>query len=62
LGGTSSSGTSYTFTYDYYTDVAVNIVIQNYGYLYTSIPYVLTSESSTIPVQQVIDRNYLNPA
>ena len=61
LGGTSSSGTSYTFTYDYFTDVAVNIVIQNYGYLHLIIPYVLTEDSATIPVQQVIDRNYLNP-
>jgi len=61
LGGTSSSGTSFALTYDYYENVDVNIVIQNYGYLHLTIPYTLTSESVSIPVQQVIDRNYLNP-
>jgi hypothetical protein len=61
LGGTSSSGTSFSLTYDYYANVDVNIVIQNYGYLHLTIPYTLTNESVSIPVQQVIDRNYLNP-
>lgn len=60
LGGTTSSGTSFALTYDYYANVDVNIVIQNYGYLHLTIPYTLTSESVSIPVQQVIDRNYLN--
>jgi hypothetical protein len=61
LGGTDSSGTSYEFVYDYYSNVSVNIVIQNLGYQYLSIPYVLTEDSASIPVQQIIDRNYLNP-
>lgn len=61
LGGISSSGTSYDFVYDYYGDVLVDIVIQNYGYLFLSIPYTLTSESSSVLVNQFIDRNYLNP-
>ena len=61
LGGNESTGTSYVFTYDYYEDVSVNIVIQNYGYQYLSIPYTLSSSSASIPIQQVIDRNYLNP-
>ena len=60
LGGKENSDTSFDFVYDYYTDVEVNIVIQNLGYLYLSIPYTLTSSDATIPVQQVIDRNYQN--
>jgi hypothetical protein len=61
LGGNEDTDTSYVFTYDYYAEVPVNIVIQNFGYQYLSIPYVLSSSSTSIPVQQVLDRNYLNP-
>ncbi len=61
LGGKENSNTTFDFVYDYYSDVEVNIVIQNIGYLHLSIPYTLTSSNATIPVQQIIDRNYQNP-
>lgn len=61
LGGTASSGTSFEFTYDYFGDEDVRIVIQNLGYEYLSLSTTLTAESTTIPVQQQVDRNYSNP-
>jgi hypothetical protein len=51
----------YTFTYDYFQDTPVYLVIQNLGYVYQRITTTLTSNNLSIPVQQTIDRNYENP-
>jgi hypothetical protein len=60
LGGIEGSDTSFSFVYDYYEDVEVNVIIQNLGYLYLSIPITLSDVSVSVPVQQIIDRNYSN--
>jgi hypothetical protein len=51
----------YIFTYDYFQDTPVYLVIQNLGYVYQRITTTLTSNNLSIPVQQTIDRNYENP-
>ena len=51
----------YTYTYDYYQNTPVYIVINNLGYVFQSISYTLTSVSAEVPIQQTIDRNYSNP-
>lgn len=52
----------YTFTYDYFQDTPVYLVIQNLGYVYQRIETSLTENDLIIPVQQTIDRNYRNPS
>ena len=50
----------YTYTYDYYQNTPVYLVINNLGYVFQSISYTLTSVSAEVPIQQTIDRNYSN--
>lgn len=54
-----SSG-DYNYTYDYYQDTPIFIVINNLGYVFQRISYTLTENSVEIPIQQEIDRNYKN--
>jgi hypothetical protein len=51
----------YSYTYDYYQDTPIYIVINNLGYVFQRISYTLTSIDSEVPIQQTIDRNYSNP-
>ena len=62
LAGVESSSTTWSYSYSYSTDTLVDIVIFNV--LYEPIRYTnftLTNANTTIPVQQRLDRNYLNP-
>ena len=53
------TGTTFTYAYSYTGDFNVNIVIMSLAYQYMMIKnYTCSSGSNTIPVQQVIDRNY----
>ena len=57
----TSDEIDYEFTYDYFQDTPVYLVIQNLGYIYQRLEATLTETNLTIPVQQTIDRNYSNP-
>ena len=54
----STTGTTWSTSYEYYSDTPVNIVIMALNYDWMQIPYTLTSTNATIPVQQIYDRNY----
>ena len=63
LGGIESSTSTFEYTYSYTSDfnVDINIISLQYQNMrYTN--YTLSSSNNTIPIQQVIDRNYSNPA
>lgn len=63
LGGTESSGTSFTYNYTWEQDVNVDVVIHHINYEYIKIPNLtLISSGISIPVQQKQDRWYNNPA
>jgi len=51
----------YTYTYDFYQNTPVFIVINNLGYVFQRTAYTLTNTDVEIPIQQTIDRNYSNP-
>lgn len=55
LAGTESSGA--TFNFSVASGTAINIVIHNLYYIYQRIPLTPSADSS-IPIQQVVDRNY----
>lgn len=60
LAGIENSGTTFAATYEYTGDIDVTIVILALGYQWLSVDYTLTAEDATIPIQQVVDRVYLN--
>jgi hypothetical protein len=59
-GDISVDDEDYTFTYDYFQDTPVYLVIQNLGYVYQRLEATLTEDNLSIPVEQTIDRNYKN--
>jgi hypothetical protein len=62
LGGVESSGTSFTFNYDYIGD-DINVFIVVHALNYLNIRYdgiFLSNEDINIPVQQQVDRQYGN--
>lgn len=61
IGGTESTGTTYSFTHSSGGTAGV-IVIFAMGYQPFYLPYTFKSVDDSILVQQVIDRNYVNPA
>jgi hypothetical protein len=61
LAGVESSGTTFSFQYNYTGDVDVDVYIHNIQYVWLGISSTLTSNGVTIPVQQRFDRNYSNP-
>jgi len=62
LGGIEESDTSWGYEYTYAADTVVDIVIHSLGYEYYRInSYTLLDADASIPVQQRIDRNYVNP-
>lgn len=62
LAGIEDSGTSFTYDYTWTADVSVYIVIHALGYLPIRYEGVtLGSSGLSIPVQQQLDRQYLNP-
>lgn len=62
LAGVEDSGTSFGYNYTWTADVNVIVMIHHINYLTLRIPAVLTSSDTTIPIQQIFDRNYNNPA
>jgi hypothetical protein len=62
LGGTESSGTTFTLNYDYYSDTNAYIVIHSLDYIPIRLENItLGASNQTIPIQQQRDRQYLNP-
>jgi len=62
LGGTESSGTSYTYVYTYAPNTDVDIVIHHVDYIYYRINnYTLGSSDVSLPIDQQRDRQYKNP-
>ena len=61
IGGIENSGTSFAFSH---TSGGVDgyVVIAALGYQNLYIPITYASENQTIPVQQILDRQYNNPA
>lgn len=57
----TSDSIDYEFIYDYFQDTPVYLIIQGLGYVYQRINAILTESDLTIPIQQIIDRNYSNP-
>lgn len=61
IGGVEASGTSFAFNYTHLADFDVDIAILSLGFLNQRIAGVtLTSAPQTIPVRQIIDRQYEN--
>ncbi len=62
LAGVENSTDTFTYNYNYTGDTTVDIVIHNLGYQYILLEDItLGSNGVSIPIQQQIDRNYLNP-
>ena len=49
---------TFSWVYEYYSDVAVNICILNNNYAYWNLQTTLGSTGVSIPVQQILDRVY----
>jgi hypothetical protein len=62
LAGVETSGTEFSYTYTYSSDIEVVIVIHALGFLAQRFdPFTLTNSNSSLPIQQVVDRQYMNP-
>lgn len=61
LYGEENSGTSVTYSYNYTGDTPVYIHIHHVSYVFLRVELTLTSEGSTVPIQQRFDRTYSNP-
>lgn len=61
LSGVENSGTTFSFNYEYTSDIAVYIVIHHQEYVYQMIEATLSASDTSIPIQQQFDRNYKNP-
>jgi len=57
LGGVENSGTSFTINI---SESTVDLVLMSLGYIYQRIESVDTSANLTLPIQQIVDRNYSN--
>jgi hypothetical protein len=60
IGGTESSGTTFSFSHSS-GGVAGVIAIFAMGYQPIYLPYTFKSTDDSILIQQVVDRNYVNP-
>jgi hypothetical protein len=61
VDGIESVSGNYSYTYPYEGDMPVTIVIFSLAKQPLRIEYLLGRSNSSIPIQQVVDRNYLNP-
>ena len=62
MTGIESSTTTFTWNFSYSSSYAVEIGILHLNYQYIRLTDIMISASDiTIPIQQVTDRNYLNP-
>jgi hypothetical protein len=61
LAGVESSGTTFQYSYSYDGNISTTIVIHSLGYLPIRLEnFILGSESQTVPIQQIVDRQYTN--
>lgn len=60
IGGTESSGTTFSFTHSSGGNAGV-IAIFAMGYQPIYLPYTFSASDDSILIQQVVDRNYVNP-
>ena len=61
LAGIENSSTTFSYEYVYVASTYVDIIIVNDSYQYYKIEnLLLTNSSSSIPVQQILDRVYSN--
>lgn len=62
LAGVENSTDTFTYNYNYTGDTNVDIVVHHLQYQYILLEDItLGSNGVSIPIQQQIDRNYLNP-
>jgi len=58
----STNDNTFTYTYDYTADIDIYVVILNLQYQIMKISgQTITESNSSIPISQIIDRNYSNP-
>jgi hypothetical protein len=64
LAGVEDVGTAgtFTYTYTYTTPITASVAIFHLSYLPQFNTYILAGSDQTIPIQQTVDRQYLNPA
>lgn len=60
LGGVEDSGTSYIYEYNTTGEVPVYLRIHNLNYIPITLNLTLGTDQ-TLPIQQVLDRQYVNP-
>ena len=58
MAGVENSGTSVSFDI---SESSVDVVIHTLGYLNQRIEGLATTSDVTLPISQVLDRQYLNP-
>jgi hypothetical protein len=59
ISGVESSGTSFNYVYTHFgVDIPVRFVVLNPGFVPIDVPVVLTTQSTTIPIQQRGDYSY----
>jgi hypothetical protein len=57
----STDNNTFTYSYVYASDIAVYAVIMNLDYQYLRQTFTLSNATQTIPISQVIDRNFSDP-
>lgn len=59
----TNSATTYDYTYTYSTGTYIDVCIYKAGYIpFSQRNYLLGSSNASLPISQVADRNYYNPA
>lgn len=62
LSGVENSGTSFTYTFEFSSEIDVDIVIHHIDYQYIKLENITVgANGASIPIQQQFDRNYANP-
>lgn len=56
-----TGSTTFTYSYTYSADIPSYLVIFSLSYQPMYIPITLINSNNSIPIQQVVDRNYSNP-
>lgn len=60
IGVETFSATNFLYSYEYQQDIPAILVVFSLGYNPIYLELVLTDSNATIPIQQTIDRNYIN--
>jgi hypothetical protein len=58
----SSAGGTETYSYSYTSDTTIDVLVMSLAYEPLNFSDTLRSSASSVPVQQVLERNYSNPA